>query len=307
MSEPDLKHVSHKLLDFLPSVSVFIPPPIFLIKFLLLEPGPGRSETERPEEGGGGVELAAGRAELVDQILHANNACLIAKGLLDNSVIGQRHPLAIDLAVAAPGDEVSDELLRGDPVRHPGLYKVEHLSGRVVVPQQDPLIDAPEAQLSQGLANTLGHSGSIPYAHGKNDLCPDRVGRDANHPGFPACGADRGLEAAHSLLGHGGNLPLLDDFPVRRAPLHPLFMHALVPSVVVATGPATGDELLGLDDSDGLRPAVEDLAVASGVRHGLCGPVGLHLVEVVAALQHGLGDQGEASASVGIGRRHAAA
>ena len=72
----------------------------------------GVGELERPEEVVGLLEVGAGGEDLVDEILDREDVVL-AKGLLDDLVVGERDALLLDLAVATLVDELTDGLQVG--------------------------------------------------------------------------------------------------------------------------------------------------------------------------------------------------
>ena len=72
----------------------------------------GVRELEWPEEVGRLLEVGAGGVDLVHEILDREDVVL-AKGLLDDLVVGERDALLIDLPVATLVDELTDGLQVG--------------------------------------------------------------------------------------------------------------------------------------------------------------------------------------------------
>jgi len=67
------------------------------------------AKLEWPEEVGGLLEVWTNGEDLVDQILHADNAVL-AKAVLDDGVVGKSNTLLLDLSISALVDELTDGL-----------------------------------------------------------------------------------------------------------------------------------------------------------------------------------------------------
>lgn len=109
-------------------------------------------ELEGPEEVGGLLEVRADGVDLVDQVLHADDAVL-AEVLLDDGVVGERDALLLaGLGVAALVDELADGLEVGVAVGDEGLDDLEHLGGGLGQADEDAVVDLEETQELQGLA-----------------------------------------------------------------------------------------------------------------------------------------------------------
>lgn len=66
------------------------------VEKLLAETTVGVGQLERPQEVVGRLEVGSDRVDLVDEVLHADDARL-AKGTLDNRVVGDRDALLVHL------------------------------------------------------------------------------------------------------------------------------------------------------------------------------------------------------------------
>jgi len=92
----------------------------------LLPPAPGRVvELEGPQEVGGVLEVGADGEDLVDEVLHADDAHLAELGL-DHLVGGDGGAVAVNLDKAALVDEVTHGLEVGAAVGDVGLSIIFH-------------------------------------------------------------------------------------------------------------------------------------------------------------------------------------
>ena len=117
----------------------------------LVEATVGVAELERPEEVAGLLEVGADGVDLVDQVLHADDAEL-AELLLDDGVVGERDALLVDLAVATLVDQGADALQVGVSVGHERLDDLEHLDGGLGEADEDTIVDLEETQELESLA-----------------------------------------------------------------------------------------------------------------------------------------------------------
>lgn len=115
----------------------------------------GVAELEGPEEVGGLLEVGANGEDLVDEILHADNAVL-AKVLLNDGVVGKGDALLVDLSVTALVDELPDGLEVGVAVGNPGLDNLQHLSGGLGDTDEDTVVDLEKAEKLKDLAGLGG-------------------------------------------------------------------------------------------------------------------------------------------------------
>lgn len=108
-------------------------------------------ELEGPEEVVGLLEVGADGVELVDQILHADNAVL-AEVLLDDLVVGEGHTLLVDLAVAALVDELTDALEVGVTIGNVRVDDGEHLLGSLGQTDEGTVVDLDQTEELHDLA-----------------------------------------------------------------------------------------------------------------------------------------------------------
>jgi hypothetical protein len=89
--------------------------------------------------------------DLMDQILNADNAVL-AKGVLDNSVISESDALLVDLSVSTLVDELTNSLEVGVSVCNPWLDDLQHLEGGLGHAHEDTIVDLEETEELEDLA-----------------------------------------------------------------------------------------------------------------------------------------------------------
>lgn len=98
---------------------------------LLDESAVGGRELEGPEEVGGLLESGAHRVDLVDQVLHADQAGF-AESVLDNVVLREGHTLTVDLAEATLVDHLADSFEVGVSPGDVGLDALDQTEGSLV-------------------------------------------------------------------------------------------------------------------------------------------------------------------------------
>jgi hypothetical protein len=111
----------------------------------------GVGELEGPEEVGGLLEVGADGVDLVDQVLHADNAVL-GKVLLDDGVVGEGNALLVDLGVSALVDKLTDGLQVGVTVGDERLDDLEHLRGGLGQTDEDTVVDLEKTEELESLA-----------------------------------------------------------------------------------------------------------------------------------------------------------
>jgi hypothetical protein len=111
----------------------------------------GVRELEGPEEVVGLLEVGANGVDLVDQILHADNAVL-AKVLLNDLVVGERDTLLVDLSVTTLVDELTDALEVGVTVSDVGVDDGQHLLGSLGEADEGTVVDLDQTEKLQDLA-----------------------------------------------------------------------------------------------------------------------------------------------------------
>lgn len=115
----------------------------------------GVGKLEGPEEVGGLLEVGANGVDLVNEILHADDAVL-AEVLLDDRVVGEGNALLVDLAVSALVDKLLDGLEVGVTVGNPGLDDLDHLSGGLGNADEDTVVDLEKTEELEDLAGLGG-------------------------------------------------------------------------------------------------------------------------------------------------------
>ena len=120
-----------------------------------VEAAVGVGQLEGPQEVAGLLEVGADGVDLVDQILHTDNAVL-AEGLLDDGVVGQGNTLLVDLSVTTLVDELLDALQVGVTVSDPGLDDLDHLLGGLGELDEDTVVDLEETEELEDLAGLGG-------------------------------------------------------------------------------------------------------------------------------------------------------
>lgn len=115
------------------------------------EAASGVAELEWPEEVGSLLEVGANSEDLVDQILHADNAVLSEVGL-NESVVSESNALLVNLAITTLVDELSDGLEVGVSIGNPGLDDLEHLEGGLCQADEDTIVDLEETEELEDLA-----------------------------------------------------------------------------------------------------------------------------------------------------------
>lgn len=116
----------------------------------------GVGELEGPQEVGDLLEVGADRVDLVDKVLHADNAVL-AEVLLNDGVVGKSNALLVDLTITTLVDELLDGLEVGVTVGDPGLDNLEHLGGGLGDLDEDTVVDLEETEELEDLAGLGGN------------------------------------------------------------------------------------------------------------------------------------------------------
>lgn len=108
-------------------------------------------QLEWPEEVGGLLEVWSDSEDLVDEILHADNAVLAKVGL-DDGVVGKSNALLLDLSVSALVDELADGLQVGVTISDPWLDNLEHLESSLGKTDEDTVVDLEKTEELEDLA-----------------------------------------------------------------------------------------------------------------------------------------------------------
>ena len=122
-----------------------------VVELALSEATSGVAELEGPKEVGGLLEVGADSEDLVDEILHADNA-VSTEVLLNDGVVGEGNALLVDLSVTALVDELADGLEIGVTPCDEGLDDLEHLNGGLGQTDEDTVVDLEKAEELEGLA-----------------------------------------------------------------------------------------------------------------------------------------------------------
>jgi hypothetical protein len=116
----------------------------------------GVGQLEGPEEVVGLLEVGANGVDLVDQILHADNAEL-AEVLLDDLVVGQGSALLVDLSVTTLVQKLADGLQVGVTVGNVGVDNGQHLLGSLGETDEGTRVDLDQTQELEDLAGLGGN------------------------------------------------------------------------------------------------------------------------------------------------------
>jgi len=115
------------------------------------ESSSGVAELEWPQEVGSLLEVGANGEDLVDQILHADDAVL-AKAGLDDRVVGKSNALLLNLSISTLVDELTDGLEVGVSVSNPWLNDLKHFEGGLGHADKDTVVDLEETEKLKDLA-----------------------------------------------------------------------------------------------------------------------------------------------------------
>jgi len=111
----------------------------------------GVGQLEGPEEVVGLLEVGANGVDLVDQILHADNAVL-AEVLLDDLVVGEGSALLVDLSVTTLVEELTDGLQVRVTVGNVGVDDGQHLLGSLGETDEGTAVDLEQTEQLEDLA-----------------------------------------------------------------------------------------------------------------------------------------------------------
>jgi hypothetical protein len=129
----------------------------------------GVGELEGPQEVGSLLEGRANSVDLVDQILHADDAVL-AESLLNDGVVGKRDSLLVDLTVSSLVDELSNGGQVGVTEGNVGLDDSQKLGGSLGDSHKDTVVDLVESQELQDLSGLGGHLGDTLDSDNEHEL-----------------------------------------------------------------------------------------------------------------------------------------
>lgn len=115
------------------------------------------AELEWPEEVRNLLEVGADSNDLVDDILHADDA-ILAEVLLDDGVVGEWDALRVavaaelDFSVSTLVDELAHGLQVGVSVGDVGFDDLQHLHGSLGQADEDTIVDLEQTEQLEGLA-----------------------------------------------------------------------------------------------------------------------------------------------------------
>jgi len=108
-------------------------------------------ELEWPQEVGSLLEVGTDGEDLVNQILHADNAVL-AKAVLNDGVIGESDALLVDLSVSTLVNKLAGGLQVGVSIGNPWLDDLKHLKGSLGHANKDTVVDLEKTEKLEDLA-----------------------------------------------------------------------------------------------------------------------------------------------------------
>merc|ERR1712003_47911 len=133
----------------------------------------GGVELEGPQEVGGVLEVGANSGDLMDEVLNADDVVL-AQSLLNEVIGGDGGPVASDLDKSPLVDKFPDGLeVRSTPgdVR---LTDPEHVDGGLVQLDEHAVVDLPQAEQLQNLADLGAHLVDTPNSAHESQLSVSR-------------------------------------------------------------------------------------------------------------------------------------
>lgn len=127
-----------------------------MLELASVESTSGVGELEGPQEVAGLLEVGANSVDLVDQILHTDDAVL-SEVVLDKLVVAERDALLVDLSVATLVDELANALEVGVAVGDVRVDNGQHLSGGLGQTDEDTVVDLEKAEKLENLARLGGN------------------------------------------------------------------------------------------------------------------------------------------------------
>lgn len=109
------------------------------------------AQLEWPQEVTSLLEVGSNGEDLVDQILHTDDSVL-AKVVLNQSIVGERDALLVDLAVSTFVDQFTDGLQVGVSIGDVWLDDLEHFQRSFCQADKDTVVDLKEAEELKNLA-----------------------------------------------------------------------------------------------------------------------------------------------------------
>merc|ERR1719410_594105 len=149
-----LDHLPQQLVDLLLTVTKVTT--LDKVVGLLSPAAGGGVELHRPQEVGGVLEVGADGHDLVDEVLHADQAVL-AQVLLDNVVAAQGGTLSVHLGESPLVDQFPHRLEVGGSPGDVGLADPQHVRCGLVELDEDSVVDLTEPEELEHLLDLGGH------------------------------------------------------------------------------------------------------------------------------------------------------
>jgi len=122
-----------------------------MTKFSRSESSSRVAELEWPQEVGSIFEIGSDGEDLVDQILNADNT-ILAKAVLNNSIVGKSNALFVDLSISTLVDELTGGLKVGVSVGNPWLDNLQHLKSGLGHADKYTIVDLEKTEKLEDLA-----------------------------------------------------------------------------------------------------------------------------------------------------------
>jgi hypothetical protein len=152
--EANLVHLADESVDVLLTVTS-VTTLDEVLELALVEATVGVGQLEGPQEVVGLLEVGANGVDLVDEILHTDNAVL-AEVLLDDLVVGKSSAHLVDLAVTTLVQELADGLQVGVTVGDVGVDDGQHLLGSLGQADEATAVDLEQTEQLEDLAGLGG-------------------------------------------------------------------------------------------------------------------------------------------------------
>jgi hypothetical protein len=186
-----LEHLGNELVD--ESLTVAAVATLDEVVDLGVHAALGGGELEGPEEAVDLTEVGTAGVDLVNEVLHADDAKL-AKLALNDRVVNEGDALAVDLTVTALVDELADGLEGGVTPGDVGGHETEHLDGGLVEADENTVVDLAEAEELEDLLGLRGDTVDTADTDDEGDLS---LGGDVEVTGSLGLAAEGDL---HALL-----------------------------------------------------------------------------------------------------------
>lgn len=142
----NLNHVLKESVDLVLSVAEVAA--LHVVNHLLAPSALRVVQLEVPQEVAGVLEVGTHCIDLVDQVLHTDDA-LFAQSLLNNRVVGQRNPLSLQFTETSFVDQFSDCLKGGITPRDERFGDSQHIDSGFIEPHEDAIVDLTKTQQLQ--------------------------------------------------------------------------------------------------------------------------------------------------------------